>query len=286
MQCAIRFARKLNQVPRAVQTLADMIESEIAGMLESVHRLLILREAARARLNNPMLPGIEGEFSDFPEVLVECLKDFQKSHLSRSRDAVSWAMYQTDEGKKANAFAVYQYADNIYSVLVMETASEQFFKLVHPEYYSRIDDPERRKMFGEKVEQSFPSTVKEIIGACNCFALEEWTASVFHCMRILECPLTLLAKKFGVPYERAEWHNMIEGIESKVRVIDQDYGVKWKDDQKFFGEAARHFMFLKNGWRNHVMHVRDEYDEGMALSILQHTKEFTSHLSARLSETP
>jgi hypothetical protein len=38
--------------------------------------------------------------------------------------------------------------------------------------------------------------------------------------------------------------------------------------------------------RNHVMHVRDEYDEGKALSILQHTKELIAHLSQQLSETP
>lgn len=209
-----------------------------------------------------------------------------EANLNETKEHVNWARYQIENMDEINSHVVYQYCDQIYSALVIETSKIVFMKLNKPEYYSRIDDKERKKIFGDRVEAAFPSAIPEVIGACNCFALEQWTACVFHCMRVLEAPLVALAKKFSVPFDKAEWHNIIEGIEKKVREIDSTCGTNWKDEQKFFGEAARHLMFIKNGWRNHVMHVRDEYDEGKALSILQHTKELTTHLSERLSEAP
>jgi len=38
-------------------------------------------------------------------------------------------------------------------------------------------------------------------------------------------------------------------------------------------------MFFKDAWRNHIMHVRDVYDEGRATSIWQHVKEFMLKLA-------
>lgn len=78
--------------------------------------------------------------------------------------------------------------------------------------------------------ERFRRAVPEIIGACNCFALEEWAASVFHSMRVMEVLLVCLAKKFSLPYEMKEWHTIIEGIESAVRAIDKNYSPNWKDD--------------------------------------------------------
>ena len=207
--------------------------------------------------------------------------------LTSTKQTAWWVKYQVEKSGSIDYATVYHHSDALYGALVVETSNYQFFKLdpQKSSYYSLPNDLERNKPFGKKVEVAFPSAVPEIIGACNCFALEQWAASVFHCMRVLETPLVVLAAKFSVPYERAEWHNIIEGIEAAVRKIDKNAGVNWKDEQKFFGEVARHLMFIKNSWRNHVMHLRDEYDEGKALSILQHTKELMIHIAERLSES-
>ena len=280
-------ARWWKCLPPKLTTLADMIESDICGLMESLNELLYLRELARSRLEQPMLPEIpEGNLQGFVDFLKRFRESCIKAKLTATKDHAGWAIYQVEKSGDPNSHVVYQYCDQIYSALVIETSNVVFMKLDKPEYYSSLDHKERKKMFGDKVETAFPSAIPEIIGACNCFALEQWTACVFHCMRVLEAPLTALAKKVSVPYDTKEWHNIIEGIEKAVRAIDQSYGIDWKDAQKFFGEAARHLMFLKNGWRNHVMHVRDVYDEGKAHSILQHTRELTAHLSQQLSETP
>ena len=38
-------------------------------------------------------------------------------------------------------------------------------------------------------------------------------------------------------------------------------------------------MFLKDAWRNHIMHLSDVYDEGKALSVLRHVHELMQILA-------
>jgi hypothetical protein len=282
-------ARKWKHVPKGVVTFFDMVSSNICTLIEEIERLLGMRETAKKELEQPVFPI--RDISDFDsagfyKVLDKLERACKECGLTGTAEHIVYARYHIQDPKLLTFQLSLHHCEAIYAALIMETARTTFLKLEKSEYYSRIDDPEREKMFGEKTESAFPSAVPEVIGACNCFALEQWTACVFHCMRVLEAPLVALAKKFSVPYDKAEWNTIIEAIEKAVRAIDPAFGLDWKDQQKFYGEAARHFMFIKNSWRNHVMHVRDEYDEGKALSILQHTKELTTHLSERLSEAP
>jgi hypothetical protein len=69
---------------------------------------------------------------------------------------------------------------------------------------------------------------------------------------------------------------------SKIVFLGQtpSFGADWKEQQKFCSQAATHFMFLKEGWRNHVIHVRDvPYDEGRARSVFGHVREFMQALA-------
>ena len=223
----------------------------------------------------------------FLEVIQDIESRCKELDLDTTESAAVWAQYKWHTA--TDHLDVYRFLDAIYMAVVIETSHCHFLKLdpKRSDFYSQLEDEKGTKQFGEKAEMAFPSAKAEIVSACNCFALEQWTASVFHCMRILESPLICLAKQFSVPHDKHDWHNIIEGIEKAVRGIDEKTtGSNWKDEQKYFSEAARHLMFIKNAWRNHVMHKRDEYDEGKALSILQHTRELTIHLAGRISENP
>jgi hypothetical protein len=270
--------------------LRRMRDSDITGLLEITNYLIRARELSEfSPSNSPNhLPDLTDEdIKGFHDTLVAAQRLCIAMELEHSADVVIWALGEYDRWNRINYAFINQHSDRIYSSLVMETARERFLKISgkRREYFSKLDDPDRKTIFGDQVERAFPSAVPDFVGAGNCFALEQWSASVFHSMRVVERGLIALAIKFNVPHENANWHNIIEGIESKVRALDKNVGTDWKEDQKFFGEAARHLMFLKNAWRNHAMHVRDEYDEGKALSILQHTAELMKHLSARLSES-
>lgn len=146
-------------------------------------------------------------------------------------------------------------------------------------YYS--DEP----LFGEKVDASFPSASPEIAEAGKCLSLGRHTAAVFHLMRSLEIGLRALAKPFGLTLDQANWNQIIELIEKEIRSISSaTHGANWKEDERFYSEAAAHFRILKNAWRNHAMHSQERYDEERALAVFNSTKNFMQHLAIRLQE--
>jgi hypothetical protein len=135
------------------------------------------------------------------------------------------------------------------------------------------------------VAKPFPSIAEDIQAAGNCYATGNDTASVFHSMRIAERGLSAVAKELGVPFERENWHNVIEGIESKIKAIDKwPKGLTKEEAQHFFSDVAMECRHFRNIWRNHVMHAREIYDEHVALSVLEHVRAFMQKVAARLSE--
>jgi hypothetical protein len=149
-----------------------------------------------------------------------------------------------------------------------ELGSDLIFRIAP----TKIDYFEKDDLFGSEVTGSFPSAVEDVRNAGTCFAVEQWDASVFHLMRVLERGLRVLATKFTIPFQNTTWHTVIEQIEKSVRKMDSSFGPDWKEQQKFYSQAASQFMFLKEAWRNHIMHLGDVYDEGKALSVLTHVR--------------
>jgi hypothetical protein len=139
--------------------------------------------------------------------------------------------------------------------------------------------------WGDRVEKAFPSATYDISEAGKCLALRRSTACVTHLMRALEVGLAVIAKPFGVDSDRKNWGNVIDEIQSKIKTMNAaSHGQDWKSQQEFFSGAGYHFQMLKDGWRNHAMHVRAKYTEEEAEDIYHSTRNFTRHLSHRLSE--
>lgn len=141
-------------------------------------------------------------------------------------------------------------------------------------------------LFGKDVNDKFTSTAYDIAEAGKCCALHRSTACVFHLMRVLERGLVVFADTFGVPSNHANWHNIIEGIEKKVRDIgnDPNRATDWKDQQEFYSQAASNFMLFKDAWRNYTAHVRGKYTEEEAEIIFISVRAFMQKLATRLHE--
>ena len=123
---------------------------------------------------------------------------------------------------------------------------------------------------------SFPSANKDIEDAVDCYATEHETACVFHLMRILEHGLRELSASVNVTFDIQNWHNVIDEIENQIRWFSDKFprGVQKNEWIQFYSEAARHFFFLKEAWRNHVAHNRAKYDETSAKGIIEHVRDF------------
>lgn len=172
-------------------------------------------------------------------------------------------------------------ADELEHRLIDEMKSRMFF-CVEPDKQRFITDI---NLFGEDVATNFPSATFDIEEVGKCIAFEHWTASVFHSMRVLEIGLSALANELKVADDRKNWENVINGIEVEIKKVNNaTHGDDWLAKQQFYSEAALQFRYFKNAWRNHVMHVRDSYDEQRAEAIFDHVKQFMQHLATKLTE--
>jgi len=129
--------------------------------------------------------------------------------------------------------------------------------------------------FGSGVTDSFPDAAADIFGAARCLALDQHTASVFHCMRVLGHGLRRLADRFEVPWEAATWHRVISDIEAKINVLrNADRTSAVRKDVAACSEAASQFRYFKDAWRNYVAHEGPTYDADEAQIIFIHTRDF------------
>lgn len=126
--------------------------------------------------------------------------------------------------------------------------------------------------------KSFPSAEEDILAGVDLWALGHATASVFHFMRVLEHGLRALAKDVGINFDVQSWGQIIDQIESEISTLRDTLprGLNKNDRLRFLSEAAKEFVYFKDGWRNYVSHNRASYDEYQARSVMEHVKSFGS----------
>lgn len=173
------------------------------------------------------------------------------------------------------------YIREFHNNLVVELSSQCFFRL-SPERCSLYDLNE--PPFGQEVYDKFLDTQFDIEAAARCYALEEWTACVFHLMRVVEVGLHTLAKRLRVPMARdvdlKQWGEIIREIERAIKKIEGQKRTRARDEKlQFYSEAASNFQHFKNAWRNHVSHVRGKYLEREATTIWSHVQAFMQALA-------
>jgi hypothetical protein len=170
----------------------------------------------------------------------------------------------------------------LYNVITSEMADVLFLYVDsrHKEHYEGF------ALFGDEVEQAFPSANYDIAESGKCIALNRSTAAVCHLMRVLEWGLRAMATKLKVKFENKPWNYVIEVADKRLKHIRQSKRKpkNWKQDEKFYSEALAHFRFLKDAWRNYSMHVYERYSEEQAESIFNHTKAFMRHLATKLKQ--
>jgi hypothetical protein len=146
---------------------------------------------------------------------------------------------------------------------------------------SLMTDPEP---FGSVVGAKFSTAAVDIRSAGQCLALDQWTGSVFHCMRVLEHGLRVLAVEAGLSMtatvELENWKNIIDRIEKAVRDLEGTPRTPERvEKQKRLSTAASQFRYFRDAWRNHVAHSRESYDKTEAQRVWTHTKEFMEGLA-------
>jgi hypothetical protein len=152
----------------------------------------------------------------------------------------------------------------------------------HASYYSNYADN------WAAVIGRFPSPVRDIEEASKCFALNRYTATVFHLMRIMEVGLRVLAKSLDDsslnPKTNPTWERILRKCRAELSKPLQERSPEWKADEPFFSGASARLMAIKDAWRNPTMHVEQTYTEETALDVFNHVQAFMRHLATKLYE--
>ncbi len=137
--------------------------------------------------------------------------------------------------------------------------------------------------YGEHTGAAFQKAVGHMRDCGQCFALEQWTASVFHAMCVLEYGLANLYRRVGAKPKSLDWHHVINAIQGQIaalRNVGKALSPLRKRRLDAYDEAAVQFRHFKNAWRNHVNHGRERYNEAEAKEICDAVRSFMKHLAS------
>jgi hypothetical protein len=136
-------------------------------------------------------------------------------------------------------------------------------------------------LFGDAVALKFGVAAEEITRAGQCLALDQWSACVFHCMRVLEHGLEPMATRFQADFGKASWHVILTSIENGLTALrgKPHKTPQEEDDITHYSEAAIQFRHFKDAWRNHAMHGRDSYDEAKAQTVFIAVRSFLQKMA-------
>jgi len=217
---------------------------------------------------------------------IELLKEAAQSlamHTSLGVIAMGWedAIEQMAVNRPLSVHELQRlvsYGEQVTTTFIAESGSIALIALSagHSGYF----DPSS-PLFGEEVDDAFPTASSEITDAGKCRAAGLWTACVMHLMRGLEPALSALAQSMEVVPDQ-NWNSALNQIEGKLREIRKsNAGV---DSEQWASEAVLQLRAIKNAWRNHAMHGRVRYNEDEAIRIFDSVKYLMQSLACRLSE--
>jgi hypothetical protein len=255
--------------------------SVVIGQLRSASAQLIYLEGARyGRVDPPII-------EDTWRVIENALKDVSLEAKELPLSVVLYAQIErvvkaATDHSEYNVGVVVTMVKELHNNL-LEELKQQLFFFVPSTFALMYVTPEI--VYGAEVEYAFPEAQRDLQHGVRCFVLDEWTASVFHFMRVLEHGLRWLAEKVEIDTTNItleNWKNIIDQIVKRINAMEQlPKSADKIEDLKFYAEAAANFRFFKDAWRNHVSHARATYDANDAKKIMDHVAEFLKQLATR-----
>ncbi len=137
--------------------------------------------------------------------------------------------------------------------------------------------------FGQEVFDRFPAANEDIARACQCLALGQPTAAVFHLMRVSEAALKAISKDADIPYQ-PNWDAYIRKLTAK---FGEDYKKKtpaWRKKEPFYEGVLGDLAAIKIAWRNPTMHIVSSFDGEQAQNIFMTTRALMMRVASKLKQ--
>ena len=127
----------------------------------------------------------------------------------------------------------------------------------------------------------FPDAIYDADQAGSCFATGNFSACVYHLMRVAEHGLVSVAASLKVDPDKLSkgWDGCIQGIEGAIKTIASTKPtVDWQSEVKKYSDLCSWFTTIKTGWRNPASHIPRVYLEPSASGMFSSTAALVEHL--------
>lgn len=262
-----------------------MLEQNAGAFYRAINWLTSIDRNGRTEQSTPqwemLLSQVDTEDGTLQEVMLSSAQTMRDHFKQLPTPVTAMAideMVETIASEKCKVCDLAAFAQEIGRTLRRELSTINFY-IISPDRakYLAKDAPP----FGARVAEKYPMAERDIEEAAKCLALQRPTACVMHLMRVLEIGLQSLAMELGAP-PQDNWNAVLNQID---RIIPEITAKRFTaKEEQWFSEVGAHFRLLKNGFRNHAMHVRENYSDDQAENIFNHTKVFMQQLATRLSD--
>jgi hypothetical protein len=128
------------------------------------------------------------------------------------------------------------------------------------------------------VAKKFPRASDDLYHASSCFALEQYTACVFHLMRVMEHCVQRFGRKLRVQIDvqNETWYQTLEHVNKAIKAMPAGRTATYRQNKKKerYSLAADRLDHVRIVWRNPVMHPKESYEEAEASQILSGVNAF------------
>jgi hypothetical protein len=149
----------------------------------------------------------------------------------------------------------------------------------------RNDYFDQDNLFGVKVGTAFSKAKDEIRRAGTAYALEDPDACMFHLMRVLEHGLLALAKR--VIHKKPKtltlktWGKIIGAIDAQLLTQSKKVRTPRSATRTMqYAAIAKDYGYLKNAWRDVVMHGKSDFTDAGAHQTLTYVRGFMQNIVA------
>lgn len=254
---------------------AAKLDATVAGFL-TIASLFAVCPRTKYDLTRTALAGTFNELSSALGSAPEVSKSL-RNQFARLRGSIETATWDNRESV-TNLCVEFVHS-------LTDGLGENVFLYIKSDRRTFYEQPE--PPFGPQVEDLFPNAKLDISHAARCIAFDEWTACVFHLMRVLEHGLRYVANDIGLtmsPELDEQWKTLIDRMLSEISKLEGKPKTPEKAEQlKFYSTVGLDLRNFKNAWRNDVSHSRETYDERQAMAVWDQVRRFMQAIAVRIA---
>ena len=163
-----------------------------------------------------------------------------------------------------------------------ELSAHRFFYLPS-EATALFDSP---GLFGDEVDDRFPSARDDIAEAGNCLATSRTTAAVFHLMRVAEAGVRAIWKALQTPPPPRDetWGSILDELEKEQARAPGDRHALWNEQPSFFDQIVTDVRRIKSVSRDATMLVERTYNHEQAVRVYEAVRDFIQTVATTLDE--